>query len=933
MMKLFGISMRKPAVTWITLIVFSVYALSVFSQEVSPSTVGRAQTYSIPSTEYLGNRYRLSVIHNIKIDSLSEKASLRFTSNRDVEVQKARVYFNVYGLPGDARIGIQADDGRGKPSGTYLGYQDITVISKEKWYVATLSPPVALSKNSVYHVVITPLSGYDADNYILTWVNYPNNRMYPYDQEPDDNLNSLFYDGDSWSVQDRDPEFMLDLTNGEHIGIPYNFFSDTEIYGEIRAGEKFLVKGNSCVVKGVSAYLKRGPTPPEDDLFLSIYDVTDSSWVVQDEKFCSPGDVEADYSWVDHWFKEGQVLEKGKTYRVFWESPGTSSANRYKMRLITSESLDPYAKATYDGLDAYYVSGKTDPPTLTDLRSDVVYSLWLLEEFFAAVRRVPTEYPTIQGAINAAYPGDTIFVSSGTYREHVVVNKSVTLLGEEGTTIDGEGTGNVISVTKDHVEINGLTIQNGYRGIFLSHSIDSTIRSNTLTSHTGAAIELWYSNKTTISGNRVSNSDHAIYLLFSSCGNTISDNIVTNNSQGLPLSWHCNGNTIVGNTVTSNSFAGIVLGGNNDNTIHHNNFIHNPEQVYSYNSSNTWDNGAEGNYWSDYTGKDQNGDGIGDTHLPHKGFDYHPLMEPWSTTRAFDIAWGEETYHATMLCNSTVASFRFSRASKQISFNVTGPSGTVGFCNVTIPRQLLWADPPEAWLTEVDGTRTTSTIVENATHTSLSFTYTHTTHTVKITGTSVIKDTTPPVANAGPDQTVTEDEPLTFDASASSDNVGIINYEWDFGDGTTATGRTSTHIYLDPGTYSVTLTVTDKAGNNATESATITVLMRDTDGDDIPDATDTDDDNDGMPDIWEKEHDLNPLNADDATLNPDNDGLTNLEEYQRGTNPLWPDSDGDFWSDSIDLTPENALIPNGIIIVVAVILLMIMLRKRPPQET
>jgi len=545
----------------------------------------------------------------------------------------------------------------------------------------------------------------------------------------------------------------------------------------------------------------------------------------------------------------------------------------------------------------------------------------------------PKDFPSIQEAINAANDGDIISVAAGKYYEHILVNKSVTLIGEEGTTIDGNGTGDVISVTKDRVEISGFTIQNGYRGIFLSNSIGSTIQSNTLISHTEAAIELWYSNKTIISGNRVSNSDHAIYLLYSSCGNTISDNIVTNNSQGLPLSWNCNDNTIAGNTVTSNSFAGIVLGGNNNNTIYHNNLINNPEQVYSYNSSNTWDNGAEGNYWSDYTGKDQNGDGIGDTQLPHKGFDYHPLIEPWNTTRAFNIPWGKETHHITTLCNSTVASLNFNHTSKQISFNVTGPSGTIGFCNVTIPKQLLWANPPEAWQTEVDGTRTTSTIIENATHTSLYLTYTHSTHTIKITGTSVIQDTTPPVAKAGPNQTITEDDPLTLDASASSDNIGIINYEWDFGDRTTGTGMTTTHTYPNPGTYTVTLTVRDKAGNNATDSATITVLMRDTDNDGTPDTTDTDDDNDRMSDTWETENELKPLDAADASLDPDNDGLTNLQEYQRDTNPHLPDSDGDFWSDPIDPTPENALIPNGIIILIAIILSVTILRKRPHQTT
>lgn len=740
----FGISLRKLVVISIGLIVFLVYVLSVFSQEVGPSTVGHTQTYSIPSTEYLGNRYCLSLIYNIKIDSLSEKASLRFTSKQDVEVQKARVYFNVYGLPGDVRIGVQEDDGEGEPSGTYLGYQNVTVVSKEKWYVATLSPPIALSKNSVYHVVITPTTGYDADNYILVWVNYPNNKMYPYDQEPDENLNSLFYDGGSWSVQDRDPEFLLDLTSGEHIGITYNFLSHTQIYGKERAGEEFLVKGNSCVVKGVSAYLKRGTTLPEDDLFVNIYDVTDSSWVVRDEKFCSPSDVEADYSWVDHRFKEAHVLEKGKTYRVFWESPGTSSdcvLCRYRMRRITSESLDPYAKVTYDGLDAYYVSGETDPPTLTCLRSDVVYSLSLV----TAVKRVPEEYQTIQGAINEAYPGDTILVSSGTYCEHVVVNKSVSLFGESknNTIIDGNGTSTILGVIADDVYISGFTVHNGSRGIsvdgfdnvsicenvmsnsdravFLSNSNNCTVRGNTI-SNCRSSIELWSSNGTMICGNTISNMRYGVYLLFTSCGNVIEGNIVSHSPyEGISLSWHCNHNTVVGNTVTLCA-DGIVLGGTNGNVIHHNNFVDNMVHVYSYNSSNAWDDGVEGNYWSDYKGLDDGsggrvaGDGVGDTSLPHHVVDYCPLIVPQGPIPVF---WRSVIYPVSIVGNSTVSEFDFSQSLRQISFDVSVSSGSVGFCNVTFPNTLLWGD----FIVRLDDASINLVRKDNATHISVWFSF------------------------------------------------------------------------------------------------------------------------------------------------------------------------------------------------------------------
>ena len=103
----------------------------------------------------------------------------------------------------------------------------------------------------------------------------------------------------------------------------------------------------------------------------------------------------------------------------------------------------------------------------------------------------------------------------------------------------------------------------------------------------------------------------------------------------------------------------------------------------------------------------------------------------------------------------------------------------------------------------------------------------------------------------------------------------------------------------------------------------------DTDSDGIPDATDTDDDNDGMPDTWEINNGLDSLNASDGALDPDLDGLTNLEEYQRGSHPYLPDSDGDFWSDPIDIIPQNAFIPNGIaIIIVAIFSAVIIIRRR-----
>jgi PKD repeat protein len=91
------------------------------------------------------------------------------------------------------------------------------------------------------------------------------------------------------------------------------------------------------------------------------------------------------------------------------------------------------------------------------------------------------------------------------------------------------------------------------------------------------------------------------------------------------------------------------------------------------------------------------------------------------------------------------------------------------------------------------------------------------------TTTVTVLDTVKPVANAGQDQTVNVGSTVTFNASASSDNVGIVSYEWGFGDGTNGTGVTTSHTYADAGTYNVTLTVRDAANNTGTAQIKVTV--------------------------------------------------------------------------------------------------------------
>jgi PKD repeat protein len=91
-----------------------------------------------------------------------------------------------------------------------------------------------------------------------------------------------------------------------------------------------------------------------------------------------------------------------------------------------------------------------------------------------------------------------------------------------------------------------------------------------------------------------------------------------------------------------------------------------------------------------------------------------------------------------------------------------------------------------------------------------------------------IVDDQPPIAEAGDDQTVAENTDVSFDATASSDDDAIVEYHWDFGDGTTDTGATCTHRYTTAGRYTVTLTVIDAAEHSDTDTLQVTAT-----GDDV----------------------------------------------------------------------------------------------------
>jgi len=300
-------------------------------------------------------------------------------------------------------------------------------------------------------------------------------------------------------------------------------------------------------------------------------------------------------------------------------------------------------------------------------------------------------YKTIQEAINAneTLEGHTIFVSSGTYYENIVVNKAVSLIGENSVTtiIDGGGVRSPVEVLVDNVTIAGFNIRNSslayrFAGVALQSVKFCNVSWNILTGNNDGIYAEYSLNNTFCHNFILGNDWNGVHLKYDCRYNSIASNTILNSRTGISLEassisnfilfnyiaeceWHgiltyCSSNSIIGNTIT-NCFTGIYLS-EEMNVIYHNNFIGNTYQITCYSAPNVWDNGypSGGNYWGspgvdEYSGPYQNetgSDGIMDyAHVIDAGNkDHYPLMNPYWNPADVNHDLKVNIYDAVLIC-------------------------------------------------------------------------------------------------------------------------------------------------------------------------------------------------------------------------------------------------------------------------------------------
>ncbi len=353
---------------------------------------------------------------------------------------------------------------------------------------------------------------------------------------------------------------------------------------------------------------------------------------------------------------------------------------------------------------------------------------------------------SISKTIALAQNGDTIIISGpAVFREHLMVDKPVRLLGANGPVIDAGGSGTPVTVTAAGAEIRNLTVRDGGAdlgdfdsgimvrapevtvancrvegggfGIYIRGVDGCQVRGNTICGNTNVApsqrgngIHLWktkrnlivgnvisgtrdgayfsYADNNLIASNRIERTRFGIHYMYSN-GNRLVDNTLTFNAVGAALMFARNCQ-VEGNHAFANRRHGILLkqvehsnfshnavwgqnrgffvqqavqdrfeanaiaendiglylsNGSEQNVFVGNAFIRNLDQVWQPQdevelgrlASNRFNEKGRGNFWSDYTGTDVNGDGVGDTPYHETGL-YGYMLDQHPAARAFALS-------------------------------------------------------------------------------------------------------------------------------------------------------------------------------------------------------------------------------------------------------------------------------------------------------
>ena len=303
----------------------------------------------------------------------------------------------------------------------------------------------------------------------------------------------------------------------------------------------------------------------------------------------------------------------------------------------------------------------------------------------------------------------------------------------------------------------------------------------------------------------------------------IFENNFDNNSRGITLTGsNCK---IFENFISNSTGTGIyAISSSHSHTIYLNKLVNNSKNAQEY-GNNLWYDSLtkKGNYWSDYEGVDLipegKGDGIGDIYYTQWGvLDKYPIgffTSPPNKPSNPSPADLQENVGLEITLEVTVSD---PDEDELTAYFYRGDTNTLIKPDAIVKNIKSGEKASFTFIQGFDTAFTWYVIVNDSKLENKSQTWIFTTR-------SAPPDNIPPVVMPGGPYTGVNNYPVPFDGSESYDPDGnIVFYRWNFGDGTSEILSDSpSHVYLEPGTYNVILTIVDNDRTCATNISTVTI--------------------------------------------------------------------------------------------------------------
>ena len=261
----------------------------------------------------------------------------------------------------------------------------------------------------------------------------------------------------------------------------------------------------------------------------------------------------------------------------------------------------------------------------------------------------------VEGTHKIQRSGD-LFTLTGNIETPHHGGAAITIL-RDNITMDGNGfsitnnAGTMVGIAlkgRTEVIIKNTRVENFNEGILITNSTRIEIYNCSIRSCGAAGISIGLtqtSTALTISHNNITENQQGIQLI-GTYDSDFTNNYIAANNPGINMMGSHN-NTITQNLFYGNTQGAVRTSGATNNTICQNSFVNNtasgiqvsnPWLVMYSTEANLWDNGFEGNYWSDFKHRYPNasevsGTGIWDTnyHINEKNIDHYPLVNPYSS--------------------------------------------------------------------------------------------------------------------------------------------------------------------------------------------------------------------------------------------------------------------------------------------------------------